>query len=597
MVIKKEWAFTVLMTIGGIFAGFAIASYFIFVINPGLSPYLLTLEEVHDAELMTQRVGWITDHLNCIFAATAFLAILGFISLLSNLNNHITRALFKDKARTQKFIAMVGLEVVLIYLLFALDIIVPMDNLLKLYGGEDVSRILLVVKFSSIFLIGGLFWIVAGEMGWAGDFSSWTMDVKARKRDLTTGFLLGGVVGLAGAQLYVVNDWVFREYFILVSAVLDKSSQASFTGIQLITHELMLMTGLSVGIMAGLVVALAPVYRDTKARLYRLIYPGALLLIGGMIVLPTYQHAVNTYDFGKDDLAAAAGIPDTASRSRTVLFIRKNNRVAVQEWPLQVEYYTTAATHAMAVSYKNLGKIKRYLDQHKEGSVFQYAAQETLYKGYFVLWDTRRALERQYLSAQRMIVLRMMLLSRMPALPVTSMNIAYLNSFTDEGEWQAGPEAAIDAAKGFIHFGRMKQARKWIARAKELKADPAAVASVKIPKQGVLTAGVIFGKITVNDSPLKDARVGLFTGTFDSHTLTHWELATRILDVRKLGKSGEFTFGNLGHGEYSLAIMTETATVPFDIPLKSISIPGLPSVIKINTMLPAVDLGTMDIVF
>ena len=594
---KKEWAFTALMTIGGIFAGFAIASFFIFVINPGLSPYLLTLDEAHDAELMMQRVDWITDHLRCILAAAAFLAATGFLFLLINLNSHITKALFKSKTATQKFIAVIGVEIVLIYLLFALDIIAPMDNLLQLYGDGGVSKILLVVKFASIFLIGGLFWIAAGEMGWAGDFSSWTMNVKERKRDLTTGFLLGGVIGLAGAFLYVVNDWIFREYFILVSAVLDKSSQASFTGMQLITYELMLMTALSLGIMAGLVVALAPVYRDTKTRLYWLIYPGVLLLIGALIVLPAYYNAVNTYDFGKDDLAEAAGIPDTASRNKTVLFIRKNNKVMVQQWPLQVEYYTTAATHAMAVSYKNLDRIKGYLDQHKEGSVFQYAAEETLYKGYFVLWDTRRALERQYISAKHMIVLRMMLLSRMPALPVTPTNIAYLNSFTDEAKWQAGAEAAIDAAKGFVHFGRIKQARKWLARAKELNADPSAVASVKIPRQGILTTGGIFGRITVNDSPLKNARVGLFTGTFESRTLTHWELATRILEVRKLGSDGEFTFGNLGQGEYSLAIMTDTATVPFDIPLKSITLPGLPSVITINTMLPAVDLGTIDIVF
>ncbi|OGW28800.1 MAG: hypothetical protein A2X56_02255 [Nitrospirae bacterium GWC2_57_13] len=597
VLIKKEWAFIALMTVGGLFVGFSIASFFIYVINPGLPDHLLTLSEKLDADLMSARVGWLTENITPLIACSAVLVVLGFILLLINLNDRISIALFKDKTRALKFLAMVAVEAVLFYLLFALTIIEPMDNLLKLYGSGKIATGILLIKFAAFFLVGGLAWLVAGEAGWAGDFSSWKMRLAGRAKELTTMFLLGGIAGLSGGFLYVMNDWIFRKYYVLVSEVLDRSSEVSLAGINLITYELMLMTSLSMGILAGLAVALSPAQRDTRIRLSRLTFPGALLLIAVMIVLPAYLHAVVKYDLGKKNLAEAVGIQGTTAPSKTVLFTGPGEKAVVQKWNFRAAYYSTSATHSIAVTYQNLEKVRQYLDQRENRSIFQYDAEEALYRGYATLWDTERALERQFVGAQRMLSLRMILLSRMPSLPVTSKNLSYLRSFTDESNWYAGRDAALQMAEAFIHFGRFKEARMWLGKARARGAKRSEVARIKIPSAPVLRSGVIRGRITVNGTPLAGARVALFTDGFDKKELPHWAAAKRMLDARTLGPAGTFTFRYLGEGEYSLAIMTDSKTVPFDVSPKRITISGLPRLIRISKMAPTADLGTVDIHF
>jgi hypothetical protein len=174
--------------------------------------------------------------------------------------------------------------------------------------------------------------------------------------------------------------------------VLDKSGEVSYLGFKLLAYEAMFMASMSLGILAGLITAFSPTYKTTRQRVVRLIFPAMLLAVLIPVILSTYQNAVKKYDLGKKNLAEAVGIPEKASVSKTIATFMPNNKTVIQEWPMQANANSFMGTYTIELSHENLNKVKDYIAAHKEGSVYNYAAQDVLVNGYYGLWDIKREL-------------------------------------------------------------------------------------------------------------------------------------------------------------------------------------------------------------
>ena len=309
---KKEITFISAMILFGAVLGIGIISIIVAIAAPDFARTLLTFQEKADFELMWQNAGWITEHSYLIKYPLLLIAILTLALFFVNLNPHVKNKLKLKNPGLKFLVIFLGVLASLIFLIFTSGRI---SNLLNFDIHSPNAANFIIFSFTT-----GLLWFVAGEMGWAGDFSSWRMGIAGGENRPVAAFILGTVVGSAVYGLSFLYNWTFNNYFILVSEVLDQSGETSYLGFKLLGYELIFTTAISLGIIAGLIVALAPVYRTCQQRFKWLILPVALSTVLAVVIFAVYTNAAKKYDLGKKDLAQAAGVPDKAMESLTLFY-------------------------------------------------------------------------------------------------------------------------------------------------------------------------------------------------------------------------------------------------------------------------------------
>jgi len=157
-----------------------------------------------------------------------------------------------------------------------------MLKFLSLFGVAQAN----IATFIGAFLLFGIIWALAGEMGLAGDFKS-----PVKRDEMLTSFVLGGIFGLATAAILIVFSWWFREYYFPVVKVLP--SPRSFQ------RWAIFMTSMSMGILCTAMTALAPVYMEKKERVKMLILPIVLAVIFVTTILAAYKNDSDKYDLNK----------------------------------------------------------------------------------------------------------------------------------------------------------------------------------------------------------------------------------------------------------------------------------------------------------
>ena len=583
---KRDILFVCVFMIFGLCVGFPIPSVILLRSLDVIIGDLLTLPEMAQLESATASMcRFLGTHLTLVRIIWVILTIIVLAFVLGWLNPHFWSVLTR-RAKKAKFIVVILCCLVLFSLLIFLSAQGPIRNTFETLF--DLSEVFFSIPSAELpdlpyglFLILGtvVLWLIAGEIGWAGDFSSWRMDRGTIGLKLVMTLLMGAAVGVIAYYVRYLFSWSSQQYFILLGVGPD---MFPFRWVRLFTYELMFTLAFSLGIVAGFVTVLAPWHMAVRQRLLRLLVPAALLTIYIPVVIGTYWYAHIRYDLGKHSLAEAVGIPGKGRVSKTVVKLMPEKPI-LQEWPMQAEGWSWNGSETFELSYENLRKIEEYLHEHKEGSVFYQAGLFGLGNGYFRLWDTKKAMDQMFRNTPYYDGCRFELLIHLPYMPVTPENEKYLRDFADETKWHVGKAGTLRLAKAFMHFGHADEAKKWAGKAKAKGEDLSKATFLTGP---VFTRGTVSGAFKVDDVPLVGAKVALFAG-YPGYRST--------VDVRTTDASGKFTFTNLGRGEYILAVMTDKETVPYSLPPGHIKVKNASGAIKLDINNPSRNVGDINI--
>lgn len=584
---KREIIFISAMMVVGAVLGLAVTSILTAIAVPSYNNLLLTVKEKTDFDLMWKNLGWLAKNPTIILVVLTISALVAGVLTILSLNPNFSRDRFRGKiGRLKISLVMLGCFIWVFLLLGGgIRIIGAL-----FYQAQTSDLSVFILCFTGT----GVLWLIAGEMGWAGDFSSWKMGIEGREAEPALSFILGGIVGSVLYGSLYLNEWMFMKYLVLVSEVLDKSGEVSYLGFKLLTYESMFMSGMSFGILAGFILTFSPRYLTVRQRLLRLASPAILLVVMLGVISNVYQGGVRKYDLGKRSLAEAVGVPEKASESRAVILF-KPEEPFLQEWTMEAKGYSFIGNSVIAMSYENLRKVEDYIERHKQGSVFGYAAKDILVNGYYALFDVKEGVKRQREHAEEVLLPRLILLSKLKAVPVTEENLNYLRSFTDEKKWHISGMSALKLAEGFMHFGLHDEADAWVKKAGERGAD---ISNTTFLKEPVLTKGKIYGRIWVNGKPPRNTKVALLSFSESIERLEkNSTLSRRLLDVHPLNASGSFMFEYLGAGQYLLTLMADKETIPYDIPSEKLKVGDAPGVIKLSKDKPIENLGDIRISF
>lgn len=597
---KRELSFIASMIILGAASGLLIARIMFAVSVPESAYYLLTLDEKADYELMKAGSEWYTEgYMAAVIGVVMFiLGRLAFGFLVFLLNPNLSMELIKSKRAVIKAILVFEGTIALSYIASYYYV----SGTLSPFEGTATIGARLVF----FFVMGGLIWFVAGETGWAGDFSSWGMGTAEKGSRPIEAFILGGLVGMGISTVGMLNSWFFRNYAIFVHEVLDNAPTGETTtkGMELLTSKVAIYYGLSFGIAAGLIVAFSPVFRDIKWRLKRLPVPIVLATALCLFVFITYSEGAQKYDLDKESLADAAGLLDARAPSRTVVMFRpdgKGNNFTPLEWPMQVQvirrnkagnlFYKESKT-TVAVTPENIKKLESYLNEYREGSVYSYLARQALEKSYFAEWEMEKSLAMQYAS-QNSMILRLQMLRHLSALPVTGKNFEYAKKYLDVNEWHVGERAIPMLINVLVHFNRLDKAREWENRltTKYGKENP-----VWIPDRPAVTTGRISGSLTINSAEPKNVKIALIRNITERDNMNVYSLRYLLTDVRLLNGESRFEFNNIGEGDFFLSVMTDAKTIAFNKSPEKLKIENPPGILRISPNRTELNLGGINVV-
>jgi len=580
---KKEMLFIAVLMVLGIVIGLVVLALLAAIAIPNYSDTILSLSE-KAALQQGQTVGLLMGK-NGLVLSTALAGLIAVIAgaLLMKILNPNIRFHYQERTEKLKFLAVALGSGACLFVLVVLAL--RFD-----FMGQDVAQNSIVCFLFIVF--SGLLWLLAGEMGWAGDFKAWTMGVQGRAARPIASFFLGAVAGGTTILVLYLAARAFSTYFILSTEVLDGSDFSIMSGLKFMAYEISITSFLLMGVLGGWITVLSSAERTVEQRVVRLIFPVALSMILAAIGLGLYQHADTKYDLGKKNLAAAVGVPAKALSSNTIVLFNPG-KPFLQEWPQEVTGHGRGGSGGtIALSRENLEKVEAYLDKHREGSVFAFASHDILSKGAFHLLDAHAGFNQEFKSSKQMLLPRLKLLSQLRYLPVVPEHLGYLRSFTDESQWYVGGKYALIIAEAFMHYGMKDEAAVWTKKARDKGAD---VSKSILLKEPALKTGKVFGSLTVNGNAPAHTKVALLRYSQAIDKLSDMILQNRLIAAREVDGAGRFVFDHLGKGEYLLLFMTDNETVPFNISAKEWKVAHAPGVIRLDTTTAARNLGAISI--
>lgn len=596
---KREFIFITLLAAAGAISGYAVTAILMSISMPTHGQALLSVTEQQDFE----KMATIAQSLQATMTATLIIAgllgitALGFAAIF--LNPQIVKKHQRKGLSIAKIVSAILILIAVDFLFSQLGIRPgPGTSYLAVFSTDELH-----FSLSALCLVNGLFyglaWYVFGETGWLGDLSSWKQGGRDYSANPGECLLLGGVFGIAMTLVVYFFEISFEKYFLLISEVLDQSKETSSLGYTYFKTFLVGMTAVVSMIIAGFIVALAPSKKDISYRKRWLVFPMVLFAAVSLLAFVCYRQADAKYDLGKESLAAAAHLAEQSLESATVIVFNDKhagNDFVVQEWPMQAEVYGFTTVNTIAATRENIKLLEDYINARPEGSVFNYAAEEGVFKIYQTLWDGAAILDQLKRLAPNTYLARMILLSQLSRMPVTPENLAILAEFADENKYSAGGNAAIKLAGAYSHFGKGDEARSWYDKGIAMGADDHIINEVQLPDETRLISGVINGKLRVNGVVPAGARVGLFVWKEnDPEEIEPWIMGSRLAAITDLGGEGTFSFKNLGRHSYRLAVKTDRTSIPYDIAVEQISLKNAPGIISLDLANPAVDLGVIEV--
>jgi hypothetical protein len=568
--------YILMMVIVGILAGIAITLVLMAIAVPQFTEYQLTLNEKADWNRIASFGSLMMNSASWIFLAVASFGIVTIIILLflRVLNPHSVMAL-------KRWRSVAGAKLLIVFLLSLAWLYLLLDISDSFYiMQKGMSK---AIQFG-IYVMGtaGL-WLIAGERGWAGDFSSWRMPQNAKLVRIS---LLGAATGIVIFTITYLADIAAGKYFILVSEVLDRSGETSFLGFKYLALGFSIQISLELLLIADFAAALAPVQLDATEIRHRLVRPTVALAGIVALLIAAYSYAGKKYDLDKPDIASAVGIASKERNSKTVLIFTPSKMlpVTIQDWPQQTTAFSLAASGTIQLTKDNLQKVESYLNAHPCGTIYTYTARGILMNGYYALWDAHEGQFWQVKAAESQLIPRLQLLARFASMRVTPKNIELLESYSDDKKWYHSGRSARALSIAYQHFDKPVQAKAWLQKAKSLGAE---IKDTKYLDVAAITQGTIKGKILLNGKPLPDVMVGLLSqqttsNRVESYTLTEFSLARTLQDAVRTNRDGSFAFTELGGGKYLIAIMTEKNVIPFDIKPGQINVNNVPGLIQIG---------------
>lgn len=574
---RKDYTFIVSAMMIGIVLALMSMAILGAIAMPAHNNYILTHAEKADMDLIASRFTPALEYSKYILWVLVPLMVFAMGLFLRAMNPRLGKDTIRLRPGLYKAIVVV-VALVLAGVLFA--------KIVDLHSG-------IVVLLASSVLMGCL-WMVLGDMGWAGDFSSWKPGTAERGPELLKCFAYGAVMGAVAVGVLSLTSIAFNKYFVLVSEVLDGSDDISSRGFELFLYGLLVLFVFNAGVLASLALALSPSVKARAERIKNLAI--ALVLICACLVMSygIYLNAVDKYDLDTKNLAEAVGIPEDASESFTLvpLSTLEGETPAISNWPLSVSSFSLAGGGSIAVSSDNLSKVGEYLKGHPEGTVHKYSALDTLCNGYIVLFEPALADKALIAASREIMYARLLLLRRLTVVPVTQGNIEMVTSFADEEKWVVRGRSAYALFRALVHMGLIDEARKWEARAIE---DGHDVNEPVVPEGPVLTDGAIKGRLRFNGVPLKHGRIALVNLSGDSINLELFNVASNLVAVREFDADGAFDFESLGNGRYVLLLVADDSVVGEDIEKLAVTLKGNTSVIELDHDNSLVNLGTIEL--
>lgn len=270
---------------------------------------------------------------------------------------------------------------------------------------------------------------------------------------------------------------------------------------------------------------------------------------------------------------------------------------------MQAEEYSFNIENKIAVTPGNLAKIEEFESKNERESIYYYAANSLLYKGYYKLLEPEKGREAHFGSAKVNYLLhRVLFLNHLSSVPITKKNSRYLEHFSDQERYSIGTHAALQLAKAHNHFGNIEETREMLNIASKDKTLKSQIEEIVILEEPV-TDGTITGTVILNGEPLKGNKVALFqfTGSKRGFPAQAYNidiyLAFNLVDAVKLGESGEFEFSNLGEGEYYLALQFNRNRLSFKTQPEDIKLSNNPGIIKIDSENSEIGLETIELEF
>jgi len=573
---KKDYVFIATAMVTGLVAAIMTMAVLGAIAIPAYKNYILTPAELSDLDMSASRFMPVFEHADYLTIPIVLLLTIALVLLLRAINPNFRWETIKLKPGLYKAIVVIAAAVVV-------GVLYPVAN-----GLTGIATLLA----SSILM--GCCWMIIGEMGWAGDFSSWGPATRERGPEFIKCFVYGAIQGAVMAGLFSYADWAFSRYMTLVSEVLDGSGETSYRGFELLFYGLAVLFILISGILAALALSLSPSVKTNAERIKNFSITLILMVVFFATTYGIYSYAADKYDLGTSSLAEAAGIPDKSTLNNRILYLSSldnRDKFLLADLPLNASGFSIAGNSSIAVSSDNLRKVEQYLDDHPDGTVHKYSALEVIYNGYFALFDIEAA-DRALLSASaEQIVPRHILIRRLSILPVTAGNINLAKEFADENKWVARGRSAHQLSMAFAHLGLVDEARAWEAKAIK---DGYKIEKPAIPQQEpVLTKGTINGNLKLNGTPLADGRVAIMRAFDKPDELKISGIYNGLVAVSKLDSNGRFSFERLGGGKYYLLLIDNKSLAGDDIQPANLSVKGNTGVINLDYDHPKMSLGTI----
>lgn len=564
---RTEKIFLAYSLIYGILTGLLLTAVLESIAVPNGGAYLLTLQEQRDFTTMAARFLGM-DIVKTVWMIALPATLIYLALLLPVLNPAInSSSLFKEPKKILRLgVWLTATLIITIGLASRLD---------SFFGAMNMG---LFMKISGV-AIPIVWWSVLGEIGIAGNLSTW----KPQTPDIRTCTLFAISAYLLFIVLQMANSWSFSWFFTLVSEVLDGSGEFSVRGFTWFRTGLVFLAGWSSLISSAIIIGFAPTQITRHTRIDRLILPIGMLIVFSIFLSGGYYIGVIKYDLDKTSLAEAIQA-DQSSPPPIYTAILKNT-ITSKPWIQSIKPSCMTDCGTIPVSLTNIGLLRQYLNEQPQ-SIFRYGAEDAIVASWFQLWDSDQATKSQY-QTQNDMLQRMVFLNRLSALPITPENQRLLDEYRDESRWWVGHKAALRLASAAIHFNDFDQARHWLTMARTRGASDETLTTIAIPAQPRLVHGEIHGRIQT-DRPViiallrgsdTEQGVELDTTFLSLNLVDNWEVAT----------SSTFSFKNLGEGRYFLALKYggERADISMSKPRY---------IIEVTPNQKNIDLGTINLI-
>jgi len=416
----------------------------------------------------------------------------------------------------------------------------------------------------------------------------------------------------------------FSVWFTVLVEALDRSSEASLLGSTWLMIGMTVLFAVAVAIVFGLLPVFVPGAGSWRKRLATS-RPALILVVATLVVAAVAVPLVaQTHLLGSKKLVEVANLSGIRPLSlrHIKLCLDRACRVKGDKSPRPVlmvdKPIEQVSTFGFIYSGGNIplhpdtvAALEKFVVEKGKYSVLRKSAIMGTSEIYKMLWqplDAYRTVERfvaqGHLKHGSILWTQIELAWLANGSPISAEARKRLEALSDDKRYFIGHRAAVRLATAWARFGNMPRAQAFLDRAR--KAQPGKYDHVKLVRAD-LANGRISGRLAMPGGT-DGIRVGLFRVTKDPTSRESSSLRkragsklktekprfpfagsiVRLTDSAVLSGDGRFSFGNLGSGEYYLALL-----VPADKLNGKDRVVGnnVPDLIRLNAPNPRRDLG------